>query len=118
MSVSGGHYIVLVDIISKLIIRFCSLVTILLLYITKPAPADYTRNNLLILRHLFSAALYIGEKNYPIFTIGKKYSLRCFLWCLHFEITLSLIYNTAENKCRKINKLFSVKPAGAGFVIY
>ena len=31
----------------------------LLLYITKPVPADYKRNNFVILRQLFSAALYI-----------------------------------------------------------
>ena len=61
MSVSGGHYIVLVDIISKLIIRLCSLATILLLYITKPVPADYTQDNFLILRRLFLAALYISK---------------------------------------------------------
>ena len=31
----------------------------LLLYITKPVPADYKRNNFVILWQLFSAALYI-----------------------------------------------------------
>jgi len=35
---------------------------VLLLYITKLASADYTQNNLLILRQLFSAALYIYVK--------------------------------------------------------
>ena len=60
MSVSGGHYIVLADIISKQIISLRFLATILFLFIRKPAPADYTRNNLLILRHLFLAVLYIN----------------------------------------------------------
>ena len=34
----------------------------MLLYITTPAPADITRNNLLIVWLLFSAALYIGQE--------------------------------------------------------
>ena len=34
----------------------------MLLYLTTPAPAEFIRNNLLILRLLFSAALYISIK--------------------------------------------------------
>ena len=41
--------------------------TILLLYIPTPAPADITQNNLLNLRLLFPAALYIFANLYGNF---------------------------------------------------
>ena len=70
-----------------------------MLYITTPALAEFIRNNLLIFRLLFSAALYIHIKYQQ-------------------DGNLLIIYKATKNNSRKINKLFCINSAGAGVVIY
>ena len=94
---------------------------ILFLYLTMLAPAEFIRNNLLILRLLFSAALYNRLQitvNYNHFAALTVHYATLFVRSTLFRDEYLFIYNAAGNNSRKSNKLFCINSAGAGIVKY